>query len=295
MSFPDLSGLINETRNAIAVFDETDRLRYANAAFREALNLSNDAFPTWVDLMRHGWETRSGTLITSCDGDFEKWLSSALSRRGKQRFRGFEVSLHDGRWQWMTETVNEQGWMLCIAVDISSLAIDGREARHARDIALRVSQTDELTGISNRRYMMGRLESLLASKVSGCIALLDIDRFKSINDTYGHAAGDAVLVDFARRVGHMVRRGDDFGRIGGEEFLFLLPDTRQEDAVRLLERIRYNLLDSRPLMQAPDFRYTVSIGITEIRSDDSEQSVLSRADKACYAAKRQGRDRSVCL
>lgn len=112
MTFPDLSGLVRETRNAIAVFDETDQLRYANPAFRRALNLAEDAFPTWVDLMRHGWQTSTGTEITSCDGDFEKWLSSALSRRGKLPFRGFETSLHDGRWIWVTETVDARGWML---------------------------------------------------------------------------------------------------------------------------------------------------------------------------------------
>lgn len=180
-----------------------------------------------------------------------------------------------------------------IGVDITTLATDEREVRSDRDMALRDSQTDELTGISNRRYMTRRLDAMISEKIQGCVAVLDIDRFKSINDTYGHEAGDAVLVDFARRVGHTVRRGDDFGRIGGEEFLFLLPGIDITDAEQFLERIHRTLLDAGPLSHEPSFRYTVSIGITALRADDSAQSVFSRADQACYEAKRQGRNRSV--
>ena len=294
MTLPDLSELMRETRNAIAVFDDKDRLRYANSAFRGFYNLADDDYPLWVDLMRHGWYTRTGTKITSCDdGDFEKWLSSALSRRGKLPFRGFETSLHDGRWIWVTETVDANGWMFYVGVDITPLATEGRDLRSDRDLALRDSQTDELTGISNRRYMMRRLNAMMAGQAPGCVAVLDIDHFKQINDTYGHDAGDVVLVDFARRVGHMVRRSDEFGRIGGEEFLFLLPDTDVESASAFLERIHRALLDIRPIEADPQFHYTVSIGITDIRDGDSTQSVFSRADQACYQAKRQGRNRTI--
>ncbi|SDK34874.1 diguanylate cyclase (GGDEF) domain-containing protein [Methylophilus rhizosphaerae] len=295
LTLPNLPSLIHETRNAIAIFDETDRLHYANPAFRAALHLAEEDYPTWVELMRRGWQTSTGTHITSCNGDFEKWLSSALSRRGKLPFRGFETSLHDGRWIWVTETVDAHGWMLYIGVEITSLATEGRELRSDRDVALRASQTDELTGIANRRYMMQRLDNMVSNRIQGCVAILDIDHFKSINDAYGHAGGDAVLVDFARKVGHSVRRGDDFGRIGGEEFLFLLPDIEVDNAGQLLDRIRHTLLDACPILQAPEFRYTVSIGITAIQAGDSTQSLLSRADKACYEAKRQGRNRSVCM
>src|SRR5690606_7441345 len=140
---------------------------------------------------------------------------------------------------------------------------------------------------SNRRYMMQRLDAMVADKAQGCVAVLDIDHFKSINDTYGHDAGDTVLADFARRVGHMVRRSDEFGRIGGEEFLFLLPGIDIDDAAKFLDRIHRSLFDIRPIAEDPEFRYTVSIGITAIRADDSPQSVFSRADKACYQAKRK--------
>ena len=120
--------------------------------------------------------------------------------------------------------------------------------------------------------------------------MLDLDHFKSINDTYGHESGDAVLMDFAHRIGLSVRRSDEFGRIGGEEFLFLLPETDFNAANTLLERIRQGVKEARPLVQAPEVGYSVSIGFTQLRPDDTTRSALSRADQACYTAKRQGRD-----
>ena len=295
MRLPDLSGFFHQTETLIAVFDEADQVIYANPAFRQAMDMADDAFPGWIDLIRQGWRNRTGTEISAPDGDLEKWLSSTLSRRGKQPFRGFESNLYDGRWLWVTETIDERGWMLYVGVEISSLGQDGRTLRSDRDVALKAAQTDELTGISNRRHIMRRLDALMASGTSGCIAMLDVDHFKTINDRYGHGAGDAVLVDFARRVGYTVRRGDEFGRVGGEEVLFLLPDTGLDDAERLLDRIRDQVCTVSPLPHVPEFHYTVSIGITAIRPDDSTQTVLSRADQACYAAKRQGRNRTVCL
>ena len=295
MSLPDLSGLIHTTRTLIAVFDENDRVIYANPAFRQAMDMAEDAFPTWIELIRQGWKNRTGTEISSSGDDLEKWLSSTLSRRGKQPFRGFESNLYDGRWLWVTETVDARGWMMYIGVEITPLATDGRDLRNDRDVALKAAQTDELTGLSNRRHMMRRLDTIIAGGTSGCIAMLDLDRFKSINDRYGHEAGDAVLIDFARRVGHTVRRGDEFGRIGGEEFLFLLPRTDIDQAVRLLDRIRDQVRAASPLPHVPEFRYTVSIGVTAIQPGNTAADVLSRADRACYAAKRNGRDCTVRL
>ena len=295
MSLPDLSGLIHTTRTLIAVFDETDRVIYANPAFRQAMDMAEDAFPSWIDLIRQGWKNRTGTEISSTGGDLEKWLSSTLSRRGKQPFRGFESNLYDGRWLWVTETVDARGWMMYIGVEITPLAVDGRDLRNDRDVALKAAQTDELTGLSNRRHMMRRLDALINHRTPGCIAMLDLDHFKSINDRYGHEAGDTVLIDFARRVGYTVRRGDEFGRIGGEEFLFLLPGTDIDHAVRLLTRIGDQIRQASPLVHVPDFHYTVSIGVTAIQETDTAQSLLARADQACYDAKKQGRNRTVCL
>ncbi len=292
----DLTGslvldLMRSSGALISVFDDNDRLRFANPGFRNAFGLSENDWPTWAEMMRANWEKRQGAAIEAVD--FEKWLSSTQSRRGKLPFRGFEADLFGGTWIWMTETVGDNGWMLCLAVDITSLASKDRDVRYARDLALRASRTDDLTGVANRRQMMERLEDMVAQQAGGSIAILDIDHFKSINDTFGHAGGDAVLIDFARRVSQSVRRSDCFGRIGGEEFLFIMPDACPQTATDVLDRIRSELRDSQPLPDNQDFRYTFSVGVTALADIDSAQTILSRADEACYAAKKSGRDRIV--
>lgn len=283
--------LMRGSQAPISVFDDQDRLRFANDAFRATFDLAADAHPTWAEIMRSNWLGTRGTAITSAD--FEKWLTSAQSRRGKEPFRGFEADMQDGKWFWMTETVGPNGWMLCIAVDISTLACADRDLRYDRDLALRASRTDELTGIANRRQVMEKLDELISGNAGGCIAVFDLDHFKSINDTLGHAGGDAVLIDFARRVSGAVRRTDSFGRIGGEEFLFVLPQTPIEKALALLECLRQDLRARSPVPERPDFRYTFSVGITEVTPGDSTHAALSRADSACYQAKKTGRDRIV--
>lgn len=140
----------------IALFDTDDRLRHANRAFREAFNLAGDAFPTWAELLRANYYDRKGLIITT--QDFEAWLLSAQSRRGKLPFRGLELDLHDGRWMRMTETVQDDGWMLCVGSDITALRQNQRSLRQDRDIALRAAQTDELTGTANRRFVFAKLD-----------------------------------------------------------------------------------------------------------------------------------------
>lgn len=284
-----LPGLMNNSDALFSVFDNHDRLKFANPAFRIAFALGENEYPTWADLLRSNREKNQGIAL-SCD-DFEKWLMSAASRRGKSVYRAFETDLLDGRWLWMTETLDKEGWMLCVAVDITALAINERELRHDRDLALRASWTDELTGVSNRRFVMGKLEQFVKQKTPACLAVLDIDRFKMINDSFGHQTGDAVLTDFARRVSQSVRRTDCFGRIGGEEFLFLMPDTGAEEAIAIVERIRSEAATHRLLVGGRKLSYSFSAGVAELRADDTVSSAFSRADAACYEAKQQGRDR----
>ncbi len=142
----------------------------------------------------------------------------------------------------MTETVDQKGWMLCIAVDITDVRAGERKLRQDRDFALRASQVDELTSVPNRRYTMERLNEFIRNCAEnphmwGCVAIIDIDYFKAINDRYGHHRGDEVLLDFARQMQEFVRRSDCFGRIGGEEFMLILPDTTVGEANLILDRL----------------------------------------------------------
>lgn len=288
-----LGPMAADTAVLIALFDAEDRLRFANRAFRSAFYLQEDEHPYWAEFMRVNYYLKRGTVITA--PDFEEWLRSTQSRRGKMNFRAFETDLCDGRWLWMTETVRENGWMLCMANDITQLRASERALRQDRDVAIKASQTDELTGVANRRFVMARLEELLSipvppNEVLGCISVFDIDNFKYINDRLGHHAGDLVLRDFARVIHTLVRRTDCFGRVGGEEFLLVLPRTTLNQASVIIHRMLTVVRDSKPLSDTPDFTYTFSAGLTVARKGDSLTSLYRRSDLALYGAKLSGRD-----
>lgn len=274
----------------MAAYDGFDRLRYANQAFRSAFFLDDDETPLWSNLMRRNFKAGRGTFVR--DSDFETWLISTQSRRGKTGFREFETDLVDGRWLWMTETVQNDGWMLCIATDITKLQSDGRSVRQDRDRAIKASYTDELTGVANRRFVNARMEEVLQRPdVLSCVCLLDLDNFKYINDRFGHHSGDIILRDFAVRIQRQVRRSDCFGRVGGEEFVLVLPATSTSEAELIVERMLAAIRKSRPLKERADFGYTFSAGIAAALSGDAIPDLLSRADTALYSAKFAGRNR----
>ncbi|MBY3094827.1 GGDEF domain-containing protein [Rhizobium laguerreae] len=290
--FEQLLHLAGDTETLIAVYDGNDRLQYANDAFRSVYFIEPDETPLWPDLMRRNFELARGTVIQT--SHFDEWLRSTQSRRGKIGYRAFETDQHDGRWFWMTEAVQKNGWMLCIASDITGLRAHGRIVRQDRDQAIKASYTDELTGVANRRFVMARVDDMLAAArhgSNGCLAVFDIDNFKQINDRLGHHAGDLVLRDFAHRIHQSVRRNDCFGRVGGEEFVLVMPATGPEDAIAMVERMLTVIRFSRPLPDSPDFSYTCSAGIAACAPSDSASDLYRRADQALYAAKLSGRDR----
>jgi len=160
-----------------------------------------------------------------------------------------------------------------------------------------LAEVDELTGSLNRRCIMRMLDEEVSraqrTKAPCSIALIDLDWFKRINDTYGHPTGDEVLRTFAITVFANIRNFDRFGRFGGEEFLMVLPDTSQEAAQRILDRLRAIVADLDWSALSPGMRVTVSAGVATLKSDDTPDTVLARADGALYEAKAQGRNRIV--
>ncbi|MBT8093488.1 MAG: DUF484 family protein [Gammaproteobacteria bacterium] len=170
---------------------------------------------------------------------------------------------------------------------------------------LRSGFTDVLTGWNNRRYLSVRLVEELArarrDQTSLVCLMLDIDHFKRINDTWGHAAGDAVLKELAQRIESQVRASDIAARYGGEEFVVLLPATNVAAAEKLAERIRDEVAASPIRLPNGDLvAITTSIGIAKVspRAEDNDlktlgDSLVARADVALYAAKSAGRDRVI--
>ncbi len=159
----------------------------------------------------------------------------------------------------------------------------------------RLAITDPLTGLFNRRYLyaIGEQEFERTCRYGApfCVLMLDLDRFKTINDTYGHAVGDEVLRSTARCLRQTLRQSDVVGRFGGEEFLAILPSTPLAQAVTVAQRLRKAI--TRYSFSSCD-RVTASFGVATYRPGDrSFESTVKRADDALYQAKREGRDR-VC-
>lgn len=160
------------------------------------------------------------------------------------------------------------------------------------------AKTDVLTGLLNRRayYEIALSEVRRCQRYGGKLALimLDIDHFKTVNDTYGHAAGDKVLQEVADILKKILRESDYVFRFGGEEFMMLLPQTDIKHAEHLAERIRIATEKMKLLFTDQEISTTVSLGIAEFRTADlTIKNVEKRADEALYAAKNAGRNRSV--
>lgn len=160
-----------------------------------------------------------------------------------------------------------------------------------------MATTDPLTGLANRREFETALKAHLADWKRHhhpfTLALIDVDFFKQINDTFGHDRGDEVLASVASVLANEARETDFVARIGGEEFALLLASTRQPEARPLAERLRRGVQD-RALDRVPgDTRVTISIGLAEARHEDTPTTLFTRADQALYAAKNGGRNR-IC-
>ena len=159
-----------------------------------------------------------------------------------------------------------------------------------------LSNTDELTGLANRRRFMAALQAELSRQTrSGqplCVALLDADHFKRVNDQHGHHAGDEVLRTLGAIMMGTVRTPTDVAaRLGGEEFALLLPQTRLEDAQRVCERLRTTVAAQRFQQDGQAYHVTVSIGLVESQDDDEPDTLLAAADRQLYRAKDEGRNR----
>jgi two-component system, cell cycle response regulator len=165
--------------------------------------------------------------------------------------------------------------------------------------SITLASTDALTGVFNRRYLDTHLDQLLARANEMhkhlSVAFCDIDHFKNLNDTYGHAVGDEVLVEFCRRMTRNLRSFDLVSRIGGEEFVVVMPDTPPERAQRIAERLRQRI-EEEPfkVSTGAEIRATISVGVTTCREDDDlAADLLRRADEAMYRAKRSGRNKVI--
>ena len=201
-----------------------------------------------------------------------------------------EISPHDGK------KLALFGMIMDVTDKVTSLAEihEAREQaeREAHNAAI-LAQTDQLTGLANRRKILSDLRSEIArADAFGealTIAVIDVDHFKKINDTMGHAAGDDVLIELGRIFTRNLRKVDKVGRIGGEEFVIILPGTPAAVATTLAERLRSHISEFAWPDKSLD-RVTVSIGIAGHSRGQDDRTLIQAADQALYSAKREGRN-----
>jgi diguanylate cyclase (GGDEF)-like protein len=179
------------------------------------------------------------------------------------------------------------------------LAQRERQLAEMNDRLRHISQTDALTDLDNRRYIEERLAEMFGHALRfgeplGCV-MCDLDKFKPVNDTYGHQAGDAVLRQFAAILRQEAREIDRIGRYGGEEFIFLLPGTTAEAATIFAERVRLAVEAYTFTIPGGSLQRTISCGVAAWphTGNDSSDALVKAADDALYVAKETGRNRVV--
>ncbi len=202
--------------------------------------------------------------------------------------QGHYVWLEFGCSSYMNSLNGQHDWLLAVARDITE--------RKQREVKLHeLSTTDSLTGALNRGAFLsclrGEMEGIDRRDTRLALVIFDIDHFKAINDTWGHAAGDLVLASLGEICRSTLRADDLFGRIGGEEFALMLNGQSLVEAAMLAERLRGKFENVRVEFHGQWLNFTVSFGVAERRARESPDVLMHRADMGLYEAKRQGRNR----
>lgn len=220
-----------------------------------------------------------------------------------------------GVYVWEFQNTVNQHWYQCrdqaiewidgrlvrmeIATDITDRKLAEEELRAAKEREEALARTDELTGLNNRRAFIELgtrvLQQAKRFKHPCALIMLDLDHFKRVNDTYGHAIGDEVLETLSDVLRGAVREVDLIGRLGGEEFALILPETSLTDAATFAERLRSKIASARLSTAKGEIAFTASFGIAVYTHDDvALEHLIGRADDALYRAKQSGRNRVEC-
>jgi diguanylate cyclase (GGDEF)-like protein/PAS domain S-box-containing protein len=216
-----------------------------------------------------------------------------LQRVKKTAVFEYRALRYDGRWQWLEthtrlmKTDSGQNAVLSVVRDVSHRKlVEDRLTKDAR--------TDALTGLANRAQLLESLHAQIRlagmTKTPLSLAMLDVDHFKKINDSHGHAAGDDVLRIISARCEKRLRSPQICGRFGGEEFIVLLPQTALADAEKVCERLRASIEDEAIKAGTTIVRATVSMGLAQWRQGETLEQFMARADASLYAAKHNGRN-----
>lgn len=293
------SEFVIDTMNGIIVFDGSDRIIFCNNAAARIYGLKNTSYlheKTFSQMATHCYHTNTGVIIDT--DDLDTWLEYAKSKRRSEKYRRFEIDLHDGSWHQISEQLVDNNCIVMISTDITDKKnAEARLTEMSEELFL-LATTDALTNTFNRRHFIeqSRVEQSRCQreKYGYALLMLDLDSFKAVNDTYGHACGDAVLINTVKAIKLELRDYDLLGRMGGEEFAILLPNTTRSSALAISQRIRCSIENLKIECNKHSIKATVSIGIAldDDASIDLEEIFLI-ADKFLYHAKENGRNQVV--
>lgn len=300
------------------IMEAEEALRTSEERWKFALEGAGDGVWDWNLQTGELFLSQQEMTVLGYDGEpatnthIDEWVlrqhpqDRLIRQRALERYLSGEAPLYicefrtrarDGDWKW----VLARGMLVSRDADGKPLRMIGThsditERKKMEADLMELATTDPLTGVANRRHFLEQVEMELSRfkrhGTPAALLMLDIDYFKRVNDVYGHAAGDAVLIHFSRQACMRLRHTDLFGRLGGEEFGVLLPSTDIEGAQEFAEQIRQNIADNPIDSDKGPITITVSIGVAEFSpSDEAPDSILARADAALYRAKQGGRNR----
>jgi diguanylate cyclase (GGDEF)-like protein len=284
-----LQAALDNVDYGVMLLDEELRARFINRASRRLWGMSDrlaDGRPSFRRLMRNACDSGAFALPLEKRDDYVDWRV-ALVQAGDET--PMDLHLANGRIVRFQCKALPAGGRFLSYTDVTDLV------RHAERLE-RLATTDEMTGICNRRHFLALAEEawlrFLDDRAPLALFILDVDLFKSINDRFGHNVGDGVIRYVAGVCNTERRDGDILARIGGEEFVLLMPNTTGERAIAVAEQLRRRI-EAEPLrVDGESLRVTISIGVTETDlATAGIGELMKRADNALYDAKRDGRNR----
>lgn len=276
-----------------AMYTPDDELVFATDSFIQLFDVQPSP-QTFTSLLKHCYEKQ---LLNDVNEQHVNDGGALLckSRRAKP-IQSFEVNMKNGAWLLVTEVTFDDGWLLVRVIDTTSLKQIELNLKKARDEAMLVAETDSLTQLLNRGGIMKRLDKLIEhagdAQENLSVSLIDLDHFKSINDRFGHSVGDRVLQHFTKACRAVLRGGDQIGRVGGEEFLLVMPKADEMAATKVVNRLK-NYVQEMIIKDYPGIEYTFSAGVISWSSSLGIDALYHQADQVLYHAKRNGRNQ-IC-
>jgi diguanylate cyclase (GGDEF)-like protein len=279
-----LSAAFDVIPSGVVVLDADLKAEFVNSTFFSLWDLSRDEVPegtSFEDLMRIVAHKRSPPLTEAELSEYVKYRTD-LVRKGIEAPRS--VRLDNGKTLRIACKELPDGGRALVYTDVSDLM------SHAEKLH-ELATVDDLTGLYNRRHFLSLVENesnrFERYRRPTSLVMIDVDEFKAVNDQFGHAIGDHVLRELARLILASKRKADIAARVGGDEFLILLPETSEQNAFVVADRFRQRV-GSHVFSAEARLRVTVSIGIAE--ASDALLPLIKRADEALYRAKRGGRN-----